>query len=142
MKLKRSYRFILIVILLTGLAGITGSIYFYNLRHKDLSKTRPDFFLPAEDLQKEFESDEAAATAKYLNKILEVTGIISSVEPVGNNTLNISLKTGNDMSSVICTLPGITDPSEYIIGESATLRGECSGFLMDVLLNNCVPISK
>lgn len=142
MKLKRSYKFILIVILLTGLAGIITGIYFYNLRNKNLLKEKPDFTITAEDLQKEFESDENASTSKFVNKIVEVTGVISSIEKGENNAINVALTTGSSLSSVICTFPGNTDTSGLIAGRTVTLRGECSGFLMDVLLNNCVVISE
>ena len=142
MKLKRPYKFILIVILLTGLAGIITGIYFYNLRNKNLLKEKPDFTITAEELQKEFESDENASTSKFVNKIVEVTGVISSIEKGENDALNVALKTGSSLSSVICTFPGNTDISGLLAGQAVTLRGECSGFLMDVLLNNCVLIGK
>lgn len=142
MKIKKPYRFILIVILITGLAGLIAAIYLFNLRNKDLLKEKPDFILTAEELQKEFESDENASTLKFVNKIVEVTGVISSVEKGENNSLNIALSTGSSLSSVICTFPGITDNSGLVAGQTVTLRGECSGFLLDVLLNNCVLISK
>jgi exonuclease VII large subunit len=79
---------------------------------------------------------------RYINKIIEVNGTIASVTPADSTHLNISLKTGSDMSSVICTFQNITDPSKYKSGEEITLRGECSGFLMDVLLNNCAIVVK
>ena len=41
------------------------------------------------------------ATAKYVNKVVEVTGTIQSVKPGENNALTISLNTGSDISSVI-----------------------------------------
>jgi hypothetical protein len=46
------------------------------------------------------------------------------------------------MSSVICSFQNITDPSKYKTGEEITLRGECSGFLLDVLLKNCSIVVK
>jgi len=91
-------------------------------------------------LQKEFEDNEAKASARYINKILEVTGTILTVTPTDSTHLNISLKTGSDISSVICAFPAIGDPSKFKTGEEVTLRGECSGFLMDVLLKNCAMI--
>lgn len=142
MKIKKPYRFILIVILITGLAGLITAIYFFNLRNKDLLKEKPDFIITAEELQREFESDENASTLKFVNKIVEVTGVISSVENGENSSLNIALITGNSMSSVICTIPAEAGTSGLVAGHTVTLRGECSGFLMDVLLNNCVLIRK
>jgi hypothetical protein len=127
----------LFAVFFIALAGILTALYFYNLKSADLAKVKPDFILTADELQRSFEADESAASSKYVNKILEVTGKIVSVKPAENNVVSISLETGNDLSSVIGTFPGISDPSVFKTGEVITLRGECSGFLMDVLLNNC-----
>lgn len=140
--MKKSYRITLIVLFFLALAGIIAGLYFYNLGPMDLKKAKPDFIISSEDLLKAFEGDENAAATKYVNRILEVTGIIQSVNSGENNTLSISLKTGNDLSSVICTLQKNPDPSDFKTGEQITLRGECSGFLMDVLLNNCSVIQE
>ena len=123
-----------------ALSGILAALYMYNLKHTDMAKAKPDFIISALVLQKAFEDDETAASTRYINKILEVTGTIASVKPAENNILSISLVTGSDLSSVICTFPAIADPSKFISGNQITLRGECSGFLLDVLLNNCAVI--
>lgn len=128
------------VVMFITLAGILAALYMYNLKHTDMAKARPDFIITATAFQKEFEDNEAAASAKYINKIVEITGTIASVKPADNNVINISLVTGSDLSSVICTFPAIADPSLVKAGDVITLRGECSGFLMDVLLNNCTVI--
>ena len=80
------------------------------------------------------------ASARYINKILEVSGIIGSAETGENNALNISLKTANDLLSGICTLPSAAGSDNFIPGKRVTIRGERSCYLMDVLLNNCVII--
>jgi hypothetical protein len=123
-----------------ALAGILAALYMYNLKHTDMEKAKPDYVITASALQKEFEDNETAASTRYINKILEVTGTIASVEPVENNVLNISLVTGSDLSSVICTFNAVADPSAFRTGDEITLRGVCSGFLLDVLLNNCAVI--
>lgn len=130
----------LFVVFLLALAGIGGGIYFYNLKQKDLNKVKPDYFLTSLELVKYFEKDEAGATAKFVNKILEVSGEIASVKTGENNSLNISLKAGSIFSSVICTFAPESDPGILKEGSQIVIRGECSGFLMDVLLNNCVLI--
>jgi hypothetical protein len=112
----------------------------YNKKHTDTAKAKPDFVVTATVLQKEFEDNETAASAKYINKIVEVTGTVVSVKPAENNSVSITLSTGSDMSSVICTFISLADPSGIKAGDQATVRGECSGFLMDVLLNNCALI--
>jgi hypothetical protein len=138
--MKTSVKIALFIVTFIALSGILAALYLYNLKATDMSKAKPDFVISASALQKAFESDETAASARYIEKILQVTGTIASVKSGENNILSISLVTGNDLSSVICTFPAITDHSKFITGNEITLRGECSGFLMDVLLNNCAAI--
>jgi hypothetical protein len=141
--MKTHLKISLIVITFLFLTGIAAGLYFYNLKSANLAKVKPDFIVSASDLQKSFESDEKAASAKYINKIIEIRGKISSVKKGENNTVNVTLETGNALSSVIGTFPGVTDSSVFKPGEEIVFRGQCSGFLMDVLLNNCaVVISK
>ena len=120
-----------------AIAAILAALYFYNLKSTDMAKARPDFILTASALQKAFENDETKASLSYINKIVEVTGKIFSVKPGEKGAVNVSLATESDLSSVICTFPAINDPSVFKAGDQITVRGECSGFLMDVLLNNC-----
>jgi hypothetical protein len=123
-----------------ALAAILAALYYYNLKATDMSKAKPDFIITASALQKAFEDDETKASVSYINKILEVTGNIATVKPAENSVVSISLVTESDLSSVICTFPAVSDPSIFRVGDQITLRGECSGFLMDVLLNNCALI--
>ncbi len=135
--MKLYVKIALFVVLFIAVSAILAALILYNKKHPDTAKTKPDFIIAAPLLQKEFEDNEKTASARYINKILEVTGTIASITPAGSNHLNISLKTGSDMSSVICTFPAVGDQSRLKTGDEITLRGECSGFLMDVLLNNC-----
>ena len=130
------------VVLFIALAGIGVGIHLFRMTHKDLGGIKPDYVITAIDLQKVFEDNESVATVKYVKKIIEVSGTIESIKPGENNIINITLKTGNDMSSVICTLTKNTDPLKLSEGSDVTIRGECSGFLMDVLLNNCALIKQ
>lgn len=125
-----------------ALSVILAALYMYNLKNTDMAKAKPDFIVTASALQKAFEDDETTASTMYINKILEVTGNIASVKPAENNVISISLLTESDLSSVICTFPAVEDPSKFRIGDEIILRGECSGYLMDVLLNNCAVIQK
>jgi hypothetical protein len=135
--MKTYVKILLGVVVFIALAGIGTALYLFIMPHKDLGKAKPDFIITAIDLQKAFEDNESAATAKYVNKVIEVCGTIESVKPGEGNILNVTLKTGRDLSSVICTFARDADPSKLNAGNQVTISGECSGFLMDVLLNDC-----
>ena len=138
--MKTYVKVALFIIVLIALASILAALYMFNMKHTDMAKAKPDVVITATALQKAFEDNETNASTTYTKKIIEVSGKIASVKPGENNTLSISLVTGSDMSAVICTLPAITEQEKFKVGDEITLRGECSGFLMDVLLNNCAAI--
>jgi hypothetical protein len=130
----------LFAVFLIALGSIFLALSLYFKKHKDLASTKADYVLTATALQKEFEDNEKAATEKYVKKVIEVTGEISSINRDDSSNINVSLKTANDLSSVICTFAS-SDTSAFKTGGSIRLRGECSGYLMDVLLNNCAIIN-
>jgi len=140
--MKLYVKIALFVVVFIAISGILAALYLYNLKHTDMAKAKPDFIITATALQKEFEENEVSASSKYNNKILEVTGFLESLTQADSSNLSLSIKTSNDMSSVICTFATIPDPSKLKTGDEITIRGECSGFLMDVLLNNCAIILK
>lgn len=138
--MKTYVKIALAVVSLIAIGGILAALYLYNLKPADMSKSKPDFVISATLLQKEFDDNEKDASAKYINKIVEVSGKIGSVKPGENNITSITLETESPLSSVICTVAAGTDVSKLTEGNEITIRGECSGFLMDVLLNNCTII--
>ena len=138
--MKKSIKITLVAVAFLGLAGICVGLYLFNLQDKNLQKAKPDFAITSIDLQKAFEDNETVSIVKYVNKIIEVTGTIESVKAGEGNITNVALKTGSELSLVICTLSPQSDPAALVSGNEVTIRGECSGFLMDVLLNDCVII--
>jgi len=139
-KLKRSYRIALWLVFLLAVGGILAALYMYNLQDKDLQKVKPDFIITASELQNAFETDETTAGTKYINRIIEVSGEVASVNPGENQTVIIILKTDSPVSGVSCTLQADSHPPGLSAGDQVSLRGQCSGFLMDVIMNNCTVI--
>lgn len=140
--MKPVYKIALFVVFFMALAGILAGIYLFRMEHKDLKKVKPDFSLTAADLLKAFESDETSANSRYVKKILDVSGTIESVKLAEDKSANVALKTGSDLGSVICTFQADSETSGLKEGDNILIRGECSGYLTDVLLNNCTLIEK
>lgn len=141
--MKSIFRYFLIASLFGLLAGILISIYLYNKKPADLSSAKSDFKLTSRELVSAFESNEPEATAKYVNKIIEVHGNISSVENNSDGSINVILTEPGQMSGIICTFrnsdePGLAGLQE---GNSVKIRGICNGFLMDVSMTNCVLVN-
>jgi len=140
--MKTRTKTVLIIVGFLILAGAATGFYLFNLKAKDLTKVKPDYVITATDLLKAFEEDEVSAAARYVGKTVEVNGEIGAVTQGEDNSLNVALKTGSDFSAVICTVPLGAAAGSPEVGTQVTVRGECSGYLMDVLLKNCVIISQ
>ena len=129
-------------------AVIIGAIAAYFIWANFL-KTAPSmrkldtaFQVEAVALYKEFDSNEATANAKYLNKIIEVTGVVANIEVSEDSKPIISLKT-EGFGVIKCTMESDLDDeelSEIQMNSTLVIKAECIGMLLDVLLNRAIII--
>ncbi len=120
------------VIILAVLGGAYG-YYEYNRPVAGTEKKKADVEISASDLLAAFEADEAAANSQYSGKVIQVNGIIGSMESKESGN-KISIQTDNPMSGVICEMEDGQDISSLNTGETVTVKGVCTGFLSDVVL--------
>ena len=113
--------------------------YVYNEPHKGVSDVKPDIQITAADLYNDFQRNEASANKKYLNKVIEVTGNVSEVQNVNGSPIILLSSTG-DMGGVSCQLAnnGSNNKNNLKTSTIITIKGKCSGYLMDVNLVDCV----
>ncbi len=124
------------------LVGVIAAIYFYNLGQDELLRVKPEYEITAEELYYEFSENEETANEKYINKVIQVTGILENKELTSEGYLNLVLKTSDASGSVICSFED-SDKQELNAldeGNEITIRGICAMKQMDVVLNNCVLI--
>ena len=120
------------------LIGATG-IYFWTFRKADtsVSSKKADYELEASELLQRFEENEQLANEKYLGKILVVQGIINDIT---EDSLNISLHldADNELSGIICSFnKAVINPQSVTIGDNVKVKGICTGYLLDVVMNRC-----
>ena len=93
--------------------------------------------MSADELFNSFDANEAEASENYQEKIIQVSGTVFRTKS-DTTQLNIILKAENSMTGgVNCSLRDL-DTQIPEKGSKITLKGQCQGFLMDVVLNNCV----
>lgn len=128
---------LLLVVILIGVG-----IYMYNKPHQNMQRAAADFELEAPELFSQFENNEASANEKYLDKVLQVTGTIKEVGTDESGQVTVTLDAGSSMFGVICKLDELTDHTrtDFKAGETVTLKGMCTGMLMDVVLVRCVEV--
>lgn len=128
--------------ILLGVVLIGVGIFVYNKPHQNIKKASSDFKLNATELFGAFETDETAANEKYLDKIVEVSGAVREVSTDDAGLVSVTLDTDGGMFGVICKMDELTEHkrTEFQTGETITLKGMCTGMLMDVVLVRCVEV--
>ena len=88
-------------------------------------------------LIKEFIIDENVADKKFANKIVEINGTI--IEISTTNGKGIVTLVGNE-ANVICQLNEKENKKIMQLkkDQNITIKGQCSGYLMDIMLVNCI----
>jgi tRNA_anti-like len=133
--MRKKYFFgIGIVLLCLAILGI----YSIFKPHQNVEGESPAASFSARDLFNEFQHDEAAADKKWVGKVLEVKGVISSVSEAGKYE-SVNLAAMND-GGINCSFlkKDMDSNTGFHKGDSITIKGKCTGFLMDVNLVDCV----
>ncbi|WP_297803315.1 hypothetical protein [uncultured Polaribacter sp.] len=133
---------IVIVILIVGFVGVFVAYKMYNKPHVNVVDTKSDIILSASKILNDFSTDENVANKLYLEKIIKINGTISELNIEKERGI-ITLKTTDDFGSVLCHLSegGMKKMKSLKVGQTITLKGICTGFLMDVILVKCEIIS-
>ena len=138
MSIKKTLYSILFVIVLLGMI----CIYIFLKPEKNLLKLKPDYKLTVIELFNEYSTNEEAANTKFLGKIIQVNGTIREINTEDSIYTIVILETEDVFSGVNCVLSDryASKRKDISTGSEATIKGECSGMLIDVVLNNCVLI--
>ena len=139
MALKKQTRYILLgmlaIVIVAGIYAYTE----YVRKPADLAGAKVDIVVSATQLFNEYSKDEKAANAKYFNKVINVRGVLKSIDKDHSGGVSLSLDSGDPISGVSCELDArhVSDGEHVPPGDSLTVTGTCAGLLTDVILNRC-----
>lgn len=131
-------KFLLVLLVLAVGVSCIG-YYMWNKPHANVSDAEPEFKVGSQELIKAFETNEQEANAKYVGKLIEVRGKIGQVDQTEDGSVNILLASENPMSTVMCQLDAVEkqEHGTLSVGQAITLKGLCSGYTADVVLDRC-----
>ncbi|MBK5286523.1 MAG: hypothetical protein JJE25_14080 [Bacteroidia bacterium] len=131
-------KLIIITSVLT-LAAVAYGFYLYNKPHQSIAKEKAAYSLSAEQLYSQFDSNEEGANKTYLGKVIAVDGRIEQFTRDEKGNMNIYLATGG-MNVVSCQMESksMKQTASLLPGDKVTLKGICTGMLMDIVLVDCV----
>lgn len=130
---------LLVLLLLFAVGGIIG-YRMWNKPHSDIHSTTANAKLSAAELYKVYQTNETIADKEYLGKVLMVTGKILDINQGADGSTNILLDTGDPMSTILCQLDKFSSHEMKGLsqGIQVTVKGICSGFTGDVVIDRCV----
>lgn len=111
---------VLLSVLVLAVGGGAYAYKEYNRGVEDTSAEAAAATLSAEQLVNEFKADEAASNTKYTGKVVEVAGMVKSID--GNTVV---LSAGADDAEVSCTFEA--SPMARL-ANNIKVKGECAGF--------------
>lgn len=130
-------RIILILFGVILLGGLVGS-YFYFKPTESLLNKKPVATVTADSIFSAYEINETEANSRFLDKVIVVTGKVQAVNTDTSGTA-VTLGTTSGMFGVMCKLDEKhTGSDDFQVGQQVKLKGQCTGYLMDVVLIRCV----
>lgn len=109
---------------------------------KITADTHVEIKISSADLLASFMEDESKANSDFVERIIEVKGIVKEVTFL-NNRYTVLLQGQGEYACLICDMDEdeIDQMNKVAIGDTITLKGVCKGFLMDAILLNCVLVN-
>jgi hypothetical protein len=130
---------LLIPLLVIIIAGIATMSYMFRGAENSVANEKALYTRSADALYSSFEGDETAANEKFLGKVIEVTGEVSEIEKTDSGQLVVLLSCNSPIGGISCTFETKQDQVSKLVspGATCTIKGKCSGMLMEVVLDNC-----
>ena len=118
------------------------ALNLFNKPLLNIAKSRADLEIMAQEILDDYRTDEIIANKKYVDNVIQIKGEISNISIENGNGI-ISLKDLKGESSVMCHM----SPEENLKvlklkkGSGITIKGICTGYLLDVVLVRCIIIN-
>jgi len=141
--MKKGLKIFFIIIALGLFTGLSRVFYMFNKPHRNIEKETPAFILDDSVLYNSFTSDNNTSNQKYVDKVIQVSGVISELS---TNDYQVSVILDDAVS---CDLSKLSIEKNKLlvdtleIGDYITLKGKCDGYddIMGVVLTQCFVIS-
>ena len=129
----------ILLLLLIVSAGFGYGLYLYNKQPVNVREQNAQTEITSADLLRSFQEDEVAATRNYVNKVLIVSGEVSSIQYNSTGSPTVFLLTGDSFATVTCNFYGseLNNVKSIKPGSYIRVKGNCTGILVDVVLNRC-----
>ena len=127
-----------------SVVSIGVGAYMWNKPVASTKSAKTDASLSASELLSAFEESEENANTIYLGKVLEVTGEVMSADISDDGGIQVILEAGGLLGGVSCVMSDdvqLEGSPDALKGRTVTVKGNCTGYLMEVVLERCIILS-
>ena len=119
--------------------SLSGYFSVYNAPKASVKEKAVDITLSATELFEAYSKNQTVADQKFIDQVVQISGQIFEIFTDQQGATVFLLATGGDEAGVLCTLElGEKEKvSSKKVGDVITLKGVCTGMLMEVVLNRC-----
>ncbi len=127
---------VLLALVVIAIIGVCTGIYMWNKKETPV-EDRSAISKTAVEISKEYNTNEKKADSAYLDKALEVAGVVTEVNKNQDGATTITLDSGDPMTGVQCTMrdSALTNIDK---GQNIVIKGLCKGNNMGVVLTRCI----
>lgn len=130
---------LIIILILFVIGSFTAAYIMWNKPQRKV-ENEEGIKLTAAQLVRDYQSNEAEANKKYLDKALQVTGSVAAINNNQDGNATVTLASDDAFTGVFCTIK--EKPANVAVGKTVVIKGICSGMLSDVRLREAVIVNK
>lgn len=109
--------------------------YIMNETHKETIDVKADYTIDADDLIKEFISNDTSTNKKYREKVLVVNGNASAIDILADSTSTIKFADSTGSFAIFSLEKGELEKIKNIkAGDAVSVKGVCSGSIFSEIL--------
>ncbi|MBS1626508.1 MAG: YceI family protein [Bacteroidetes bacterium] len=137
--MKKKIIISLLIIIVLSIIGVWYFVFYNPVHNRRSVENEKGITINAADLVKEFVTNEDSANKKYVNKTIQISGIVSNTVTDSIST-TIFIATNDSVNTISVRL--IKNNTTIIKGSTVTVKGILTGFILnEVQLNEAVIIS-
>jgi len=135
--MSKRIRFILVFLIVALIAAVAAWKYTFKKSESNVASHKTEVTIDAPELLQAFEINEDSANMKYLDKVILVSGTVGSISK-DSLGYTVYLKEEDAISGIVCSFDNASFDSALVKpGSQINVKGICTGYLMDVIMNKC-----
>lgn len=137
--MNKNIKYLLYALAAIFLIGAIVVGLFFSAPKASVKAKAVDFTLSATELFQEYSENQSVADQKFIDQIIQISGTIYEISEDQQGATVFFLETGENNAGVLCTMTVAESAKVKAkkVGDPITLKGFCSGMLMEVVLNRC-----